>query len=266
MTSTTGSESEWSSSKSSESSVLRGSGGAKKRTLPRVLDRDIELIQWIGEQLAVTTEQLALLHGGHEVNVRKWRYKFERAGLMESQVVFQHYPAYVWLTRRGTHHAGLSRYTEPAMAKLRHIEAQSWVRLYIEDFGWSWIGERELARERGEAMAAAGDKPDRMKIATSHRPDGVVVQPDGAEVAVEIERTPKAKNRIRQIASDALDLREGFDKYGNRRFAGLWFFAAPDVKEAVKRALDEPDAWWFDKVTVYDLPDAESFRPENEED
>ena len=97
----------------------------------------------------------------------------------------------------------------PPLAQHRHDLAVSALAVAYMRGGSRWTTERELAAEPG------------------HTPDGVAER-DGYRVAVEVERTAKARSRWAVILPDLLD-----------RYDRADYWAPPDVARALGRTLPE---------------------------
>jgi hypothetical protein len=166
---------------------------------PRCSGRDLELLQLVGEQYALSLPQLARLMG-RGLHAARWlRSRWERAGWARGRAVLVGQPVFVWLTRRGQRVAG-SEYSlwRPNPGALAHIAAVTDVRLWVGQRHphADWVCERELARE-AQLMGTSGQ----------HRPDGLVVL-DGRELPVEVELSHKRPARRERI------MRELVARYG----------------------------------------------------
>lgn len=112
------------------------------------------------------------------------------------------------------------RYFEPgrvAYSTLAHTLDVQRVRLALESAGWTeW--------QDGDTL---GDMPKGGK-----RPDGVVRDPNGQRVAVEVERTLKTPKRYQDILAAYLQAikRGDFDRV-------LWLSPTPAIAERVRRVL-----------------------------
>lgn len=174
----------------------------------------------VGEQYAVTLQQLArLMH--RSAHAARWlRARWERAGWARGRAVLDGEPVFVWLTRRGHGIGGIDYAVwRPNTGMLAHIAAVTDVRLDVlrRHPGAEWVSERELHRE------VAADPGGRQR----HRPDGLVVL-DGREVAVEVELTLKRRARIESI------MRELVTCYGSASY-----FAAPAPRHTLEQLAAE---------------------------
>jgi len=172
----------------------------------QVSERDVELLGLIGEQYAVTLDQLARLIGRTYRTARGLRDRWCDAGWTQSAKLAVDLPPFVWLTRRGSKVAQSPFRTweaNPGLAS--HIEAVSNVRLLLERelrLG-AWECERVLAqsmRSRSEARV--------------HLPDAVLVTP--TRIAIEVELTLKSRARLDAIVRDL-----------GETYPRVWYFAAP---------------------------------------
>src|SRR5712691_7780355 len=68
----------------------------------RLSGRDRELLGLVGEQYAITVEQLACLAGRSYPTGRWLRDRWRKAGWVESRQLLAGGPAFLWLSREGT--------------------------------------------------------------------------------------------------------------------------------------------------------------------
>ncbi len=194
--------------------------------------RDLQILQWIGEQFAIRFDHLQLLTGKYSevpsaVSETGLSYKatyritsrWVKAGLVERKRIFMNEPAWIWLTAKGLQMVGLDLDSRPpALTRLAHIHAVNAVRLYVETRVGDearWISERE---------ANALRKRDKKK---RHLVDGELEYQDGVVVGIEVELTQKRYARLNSI------LRELKRDYGS-----VWYFSAPECYNAVKNAVE----------------------------
>lgn len=190
--------------------VLLREGGRRRRSdfgSVRISERDVELLQLVGEQYAITVEQLAKLIGRTERTARWLRDRWRKAGWIESRLLQAGGPSFIWLSRRGSRIA-LSpfRTWQPNPALAVHIEAVTETRLLLERqlrLG-DWQSERALAKTYGWRSEAR-----------LHLPDAVLDTGEG-QVAVEVELSLKSRARLEAIVADL-----------GERYQQVWYFAAP---------------------------------------
>ncbi len=172
----------------------------------RLSGRDAQLLLLVGEQYAITVEQLASLIGRTHRTARWLRDRWQKAGWVASRQLEAGGPSYIWLTRQGTRVA-LSPYRtwEPNPALAAHIEAVTETRLLLERRLWlgEWQSERTLAKTYG-----------RRSQVRLHLPDAVLVTGEG-QVAVEVELSLKSRARLETIVADL-----------GERYQQVWYFAA----------------------------------------
>lgn len=166
--------------------------------------RDWQIVRWVARMGAVTLAQLrARFELGRTVAYRRTAVCMT-AGLLERVETLRGQPALIRATRRGLRFTGVQlRVAEVRPELVGHWIACGDVALLLEtEFGpGAVLSEREIrALERDEARpvasAVVGESPDGSQIL--HRPDLAVLS-DGHWVAVEIELTPKAPQRLEAI-------------------------------------------------------------------
>lgn len=189
----------------------------------RATERDLYLLEWIGEQYAVRVDQLkelAEVYKGSALSAPtiKWlTNRWREAGWVEKQVLLSGHPQWVWLTREGYKDAGLEYpYARPSVSRLRHIYHTNAVRLWIErrsQGGAEWTSDRAI-------------NPERKLEGKRHFVDGEVIY-DDRRIALEVELTQKSKFRLDSI------LRELKTDY-----EAVWYFASIECYTAVKNAIE----------------------------
>lgn len=200
----------------------------------RLTWRDLRALRFIGEQYAVTHEQLERLlalfadDGSERERVQtrlayRARNRWGRAGLVEARQVLAGAPPIIWLTARGRALVELDvRSWRPTMNTVRHVPAVTEARLFLEARrpDGEWVPERLLTRESPAGAASAA----------ARRPDGEF-RYDGHVLAVEVELSAKKESRLRSIVRDRLE-----------RYDAVWYFAPAEpahLRELVKRVARE---------------------------
>jgi hypothetical protein len=155
----------------------------------RLSERDGQLLRVIGEQYAITVDQLARLIGRSHRTGRWLRDRWRTAGWVESRQLTAHGASFVWLTGTGTRVAGSPYRTwRPNAALAAHIEAVTEVRLLSERLAaGEWVCERSLARG---PRARFHERP--------HVPDAILERA-GERIAVEVELTLKSRARLEAV-------------------------------------------------------------------
>lgn len=172
----------------------------------RMSDRDARLLFLIGEQYAVTVEQLARLIGRTFRTARWLRDRWQNAGWVASRQLVAGGPSYIWLTREGSRIAqSPHRAWQPNPGLAAHIEAVTEIRLLLERqlaLG-EWQSERTLAKTYGPRSE--------LRL---HLPDAVLVR-DQERVAIEVELTLKSRARLDELVREL-----------GERYQQVWYFAA----------------------------------------
>ena len=219
--------------------VMEKVGGGRQQRRKRRSDagsvlwteRDGPLLRLVGEQYAVSVEQLAQLIGRSHRTGRWLRDRWQRAGWVESRPLTPGGGSFLWLTPCGIRNAcSPYRTWRPNGAMIAHIEAVTDVRLLLEQelqLG-DWICERELART----------SPSRAE-ARPHLPDGLL-DLGSEQIAVEVELSLKSRARLTAIVEQ---LGQQYDQ--------VWYFAAKPVLPALaKLAAVAP----WQNIAVYSYP------------
>jgi hypothetical protein len=214
------------------------------------------IMQWMARMGAVTAEALADREGMTVACARARLQVIQRAGWISHGRLLAKQPALYTLTRAGMRNCGL-RGLDPcrvSASNAQHLIVCAQVAASLEGCypDHLVLGERELRRderERGVPLASArmGIGPDGGP--SLHRPDLVlwpqatatgdlgVMDPgaieDGLPVAVEVELTIKAPQRLADICLAWARC---------RCVAGVIYIAPPEVQRALGRAIDRAQA------------------------
>jgi DNA-binding CsgD family transcriptional regulator len=196
----------------------------------RLSKRDRELLRYVGEQYAISVDQLARLIGRSPRTGRWLRDRWRQAGWVESRQLTVGGPSFLWLTGAGARVAGSPfRRWRPNPTLASHIESVTEVRLLVEQqlrLG-EWVCERSLAKE----LCVAGTR--------GHLADGVL-RCGGERIAVEVELTLKSRARLEPLL---LELGRSYDR--------VWYFAAAALVSTLRElAADVP----WQNVTVHGYP------------
>jgi hypothetical protein len=171
-------------------------------------ERDLELLELIGEQYAITVPQLARLIERRLDTARSLRDRWKRAGWINSGQLSVQAPSFVWLTARGAANSGF-RVWEPNATLALHIEAVTNIRIELE-YGLP-DGEWECERAVAQRLAKTQGRFHR-----GHLPDAVLHLPGGERIAIEVELTLKNRTRLKEIIQET-----------SLRYDSVWYFAKP---------------------------------------
>lgn len=201
------------------------------------------IVSWAAGLGAVTAEALALRLQISVPSARARLLAAERDGLLARHRPLVDRPALYTVTRVGLR-AVAARGLEPgrvSAAGAAHLIECARVAVALKHCypDQRVAGERELRREEREqrrALASAELGPGRRGERARHRPDLVLWPRDprgGLPVAIEVELTVKAPERLREICRAWARA---------RCVAGVVYLAAPAVERALLRAIDRVDA------------------------
>jgi hypothetical protein len=197
----------------------------------RASERDLELLEFVGERYAMTLPQLARLIGREVDTARSLRDRWKRAGWINSGQLSVQAPSFVWLTARGATNS-LFRVWEPNPILALHIEAVTNVRITLEHklpFG-KWECERAVAQRLAKTKG---------RFHRGHLPDGILYQ-DGERIAIEVELTLKNRARLEAIMEETS---VAYDR--------VWYFAKPRLVPILNKiAAGNP----WKKIEVYHYP------------
>ena len=196
----------------------------------RFSERDGQLLQLVGEQYAVSVDQLARLVGRSYRTGRWLRDRWRQAGWIESRKLTSGGPSFLWLSGEGIRVAQSPyRRWRPNPGMAAHIEAVTEVRLLLEQElrRGSWLCERALAR----SIYSQEVRP--------HLPDGLLVNGE-EQIAVEVELSLKSRARLEAIIAELA-----------QSYAQVWYFASPPLLSTLGELAGA--APW-QNVSVYKYP------------
>jgi hypothetical protein len=201
------------------------------KTMPyRVMQRDLRVMTWAGEQYAARLDHVQAVMGVHSWTiVYNVTARLRKLGLVETRKVVVKQPTWVIPTAAGLKMCGLPyRVWRPALNILTHVGAVGDVRVHVEarSPGVQWIGERALLREyEGRAPI----------------PDAVAIVGD-RRAAIEVELSPKSDNRLRRVLDDL-----------TKRYDGIVYYCAPITHRQLERLQQsEPRRW--PTLAIRELP------------
>lgn len=234
----------------------KSKSATKSTAKPAPSPEQTAIMQWTARMGAVTAESLADRESVTVASARARLQVIERADWISHSRPLAKQPALYTLTRAGMRNCGL-RGLDPcrvSASNAQHLILCAQVAAFLEGCypDHLVLGERELRRderERGVQLASArmGIGPDGGPLL--HRPD-LVLWPqatadpieDGLPVAVEVELTIKAPQRLMDICLAWARC---------RCVAGVIYIAPPEVRRALQRALDRSQA--HDRIVVVGL-------------
>ena len=222
---------------------------SKSQPKPAPSPEQVEIMQWTARMGAITAEAVADREGVTVASARARLGVLVKAGWLSHKRPLAKQPALYTLTRAGMRNCGL-RGLDPcrvSASNAQHLIVCARVAASLEGCypDHLVLGERELRRderERGIPLASArmGIGPDGGPLL--HRPD-LVLWPqasadpdaieDGLPVAVEVELTIKAPQRLADICLAWARC---------RCVAGVIYIAPPEVQRALERAIDQAQA------------------------
>jgi hypothetical protein len=205
----------------------------------------VAIVRWTARMGAITAEAMAARQGVSLASARARLRVLEQAGWLSRTCPLAGQPALYTATRAGLRVSALHGLDScrVSASNAHHLIVCALAAAVLER-GYPdhlVLGERELRRderERGVPLASArlGNGPDGAPLL--HRPDLVLWpqsfgQPSEPPVAVEVELTVKAPRRLADICRAWARC---------RCVAGVLYLAAPEVRRALSRAIDQARA------------------------
>ncbi len=226
---------------------------------PRVTDRDLDALEWIAQQYAVSLDHLGILLARlidpdeyaqkpkepGELTVKRTAKivkRWEELGLVERGWILHGDPFVVWLTPEGlravAQELGELRPYTPTPAKMNHLYWCNHARLYVEQLRQdaTWVSERQArAHHKSEP---GGKRP--------HTPDAVVTT-NGHDIAIEVELSTKTYSRLEKILQELAE----------SDYHTIWYFTLGRAKQVVETAIDAMEEIYKGRFIVYDVEETE---------
>lgn len=185
---------------------------ANKASRIRITERDLEILNFINDFGFCEMPQLEQRFKLRKPKNYMLINRLIKVGLVKHERLFYGRHGVYRLTRKGARHTELPPLTKIVLGNYKHdlklIEVYLKLRVLYPEA--QWISERKLKREKYcDGVGKRG-----------HLPDGVLIFPDGKEVAVEVELTAKDKYRVERILkwySSKLDIKE------------VWYYCLPSI-------------------------------------
>lgn len=228
----------------------------------RLTDRDGEICVFLTCYGAATAEQIRREFFVSKPAAYRRLGALQRRGFVVGERIFYRRPAIYRVTGRGARHADVDLpEPRPDETKLEHtlevVELSHAIRNGLRtdgsgtvDWGagpWSaWVTERELRRDKLKERREKGTGRVEPGGRMGRTPDGILVLNDGRQVAVELELSPKRKDRYDRIFAD----------YRRQKRAGeidlvRWYFASSQVMRRVAGIAERGKASGFCEFRLY---------------
>ncbi len=226
---------------------------------PRVTDRDLNALEWIAQQYAVSLDHLCILLARlinpdeyaqkpkepGELTVKRTAKivkRWEELGLVERGWILHDDPLWVWLTPEGlravAQELGELRPYTPTPAKVNHLYWCNHARLYVEQLRQdaTWLSERQVRANRKSERG----------VKQPHIPDAVVTS-KGHEIALEIELSTKTYTRLEKILQELAE----------SDYHTVWYFTLGRAKRVVRTAIDAMQERYKSRFVIYDVEETD---------
>jgi hypothetical protein len=208
----------------------------KKKKCVRLTERDLQMIRWINGHRVATAEQVANKFGLSTPTAKRRLYGLKSLDCLVYEKVFQDKPGVFRAAARGIAAAGDSL---PAarivLGSYEHDLQLVDLAVTLEHrTGAQWQTDRQIRHEKGlKGVGTPG-----------HSPDGVLVFPGGARIAVELELSPKGAGKIEKI----------FMEYAGSQYQEVWYFVNCDYLAARIRSAA------LSLLKVFSWPDLKEYK------
>jgi hypothetical protein len=207
---------------------------------PRLTERDLFVLTWIGEQYALRVDQLRVILAAKsqaeisilsESAMRHHVTRWEQLGLVEYRKFLAREPGWVWLTPAGLRAVNLEfSVYRPYAGVLEHLYWCNQARLFlVVKRPGVWRSERYLRTEGKEQRSAIVNVPDGQYVW------------NGGVIAIEVELSAKREQRL------VAHLRSLTGTY-----QAVWYFITDEVRGVLTRALGRLEPGARSKIQIYD--------------
>jgi hypothetical protein len=218
-----------------KSGNMAGEPETKKKCV-RLTERDLQMIRWINGHRVATAEQVANKFGLSTPTAKKRLQELKSLDCLVYEKVFQDRPGVYRAAARGI------AVTDDSLPAARLVLGSYEHDLQLVDLavslehrtGAQWQTDRQIRHEKGlKGVGIPG-----------HSPDGVLLFPGGARIAVELELSPKGAGKIEKI----------FMEYAGSQYQEVWYFVNCDYLAARIRSAALP------LIKVFSWPDLEEYK------
>jgi hypothetical protein len=184
--------------------------GSRKRV--KVTEREIQILRFINEFGFCSIQQIMKFSGRKKTRCYESMMVLNRLGLVKHKRIIYGVSGVYYVTQKGAEFTDLIPLHKISLGIYEHqlsiVDVYLKLKEQLPEF--KWLSERRLLSDK--YMEGLGRR--------GHLPDGILVFPDGKQIAIEIEITMKAKRRL-----------EGILKGYSAQFAleEVWYFCAPDI-------------------------------------
>lgn len=184
--------------------------------------RDMEILKFINEFGFFEMPQIEKRFNMKKPRSYQVMSRLIDAELVKHQRIFHGRHGVFYLSKRGADCTDLPPIKgipkDNYIHQLKIIDLYLLLRTRFPDF--NWISERRIKHE--EFMEVIGKKH-------SHLPDGIFIDPDLGQIAIEVELTMKSKKRLEDIL---------WDYMLHKHIKEVWYYCASDVAEKVAKIAD----------------------------
>jgi len=183
----------------------------------QITARDVEILKFINDFGFCELPQLLQRFGLSQARGYQLCNRLIQAGLLEHERVFYGRGGVYRLTKKGAGYTELPPLKKIPLSTYRHD--LTLIKVYLkfrETYPEAvWISERTLKKDQGSQVIGK----------RGHVPDGILVFPDGKQIAIEIELAAKSKYRLGTIL-------KGYNKEFS--FKEVWYCCLNKIEAYVR--------------------------------
>lgn len=188
----------------------------------KMTERDVQILKFINEFGFCEIKQIENKFKIKKVRGYQIMKRLVDAGLVTHEMVFYGAHGVFYLTKEGAECTDLPPIKNIPKDNYEHQLAviDIYFKLKEQHPEAEWIGERRIKRDK--YMKGLGK--------TGHVADGMLIFPDGKEIAIEVELTMKSKRRLTDILknySGCFAIRE------------VWYYCAPDIITRITKLAED---------------------------
>ena len=208
----------------------------KRKNCVRLTERDLQMIRWINGHRMAKAEQVAKKFGMSTAATNKRLHGLKGMDCLVYEKIFQEKPGVYRATARGISAAGDSLPSARLVLGSYEHDLQL-VDLAVtleQKTGALWQTDRQIRHEKGlKGVGTPG-----------HTPDGILVFPYGARIAVELELSPKGAEKTEKILME----------YSGTQYQAVWYYVNCGYLAARIRSAGLPF------IKVFSWPDLEEYK------
>lgn len=188
----------------------------------KLTDRDCAIMRFINDFGFCEMPHIVKQFGLNKPRNYKVMQRLVQGGYVIHERVFYYRHGIYRLSKKGAEHTGLPVLNKIPVGIYEHQMAliEVYIKLMKEYPDATWISERSIKRD--QCMRGIGRR--------GHVADGMLIMPDGKQIAIEVELTMKGRYRLEEIL-------KGYS--AQLEIDQVWYYCAPAILHKVKKIAEK---------------------------